>query len=541
MIIIKNNIINKSTAFSYNERNQLHLLGLLPEKIENIDIQAQRSIKRLRNIKKNIEKYVYLRNIYNINKILFYYLFKKYIYDILPIVYTPTIGIACKKFSDLYLQSTGIFISYPNRNRINKIFKNINLKNIKIIVITDGERILGLGDLGVGGIEIVIGKLSLYTIFAGINPIYTLPIILDVGTNNETLLNDPLYLGWKNYRIVNKKYKIFLEKFIYFVTLKWPNLLIHFEDFGQKNANFLLKKYKNKICCFNDDIQGTAAITLSILINAMRFLNNKLKNKKIVIVGAGSAGVGIAKQIINYTMLQGLNFTEAKNNIYLIDKIGLLTEITPNILDFQKNYLQKKEVFLEWNIEATIPSLLEVIKNVKPNILIGVSGIANIFNKKIIIEMYKNCSQPIIMPLSNPNSCMEANPKDLIKWTEGNAIIATGSPISPIKWNNKIYKISQCNNIYIFPGIGLGSIISKTQYITNNMIYHASMVLSKFSPIIKNNQEILLPKIEEIENISKKIALKIALEAQKENIAPSVSKKELQILIEKQFWVPKYI
>jgi malate dehydrogenase (oxaloacetate-decarboxylating) len=458
----------------------------------------------------------------------------------MPIIYTPTVGEACQRFSDIYRRHRGTFISYPDRAHIDDILHNINKKNVKVIVITDGERILGLGDQGIGGMGIPIGKLSLYTACGGISPAYTLPITLDVGTNNQQLLNDPIYMGWNQPRISGDEYYAFVDEVIAAIKCRWPKALIQFEDFAQNNAMPLLNKYRDEICCFNDDIQGTAAVSVGSLIAASRAAGKQLKDQTIAFLGAGSAGCGIAEQIVAQMKAEGLTDAEARARVYMVDRFGLITENQPNLLDFQRKLEQKQEVIAAWGNAEEVISLLDVVKNAKPTVLIGVSGQPGLFTEEVIRTLASNCERPIVLPLSNPTSRVEAVPADIISWTDGRALIATGSPFAPVNYQGKIYNISQCNNSYIFPGIGLGVIAANATRVTDSMLTASSNALADCSPMLINPEADLLPEIDEIQNVSKLIAFKVAKAAMDAGVAPIISDEQLHQAIEKNFWKPKY-
>lgn len=454
-ILLEFPLLNKGSAFSIEERNDFNLNGLLPETVESIEEQAERAWRQFQDFKNNNDKHVYLRNIQDTNETLFYRLLDNHLEEMMPIIYTPTVGAACEHFSEIYRRARGLFISYPNRANIEDMLQNATKQNVKVIVVTDGERILGLGDQGIGGMGIPIGKLSLYTACGGISPAYTLPVVLDVGTNNQQLLNDPLYMGWRHPRITGEEYESFVNDFIHAVKSRWPNVLLQFEDFAQKNAMPLLERYRDEVCCFNDDIQGTAAVTLGTLIAASRAAGSKLCEQKVVFLGAGSAGCGIAEQIIAQMKSEGLSDEEARGRVFMVDRFGLLTDKLPNLLNFQSKLVQKSENLTAWDSSSDSLSLLDVVRNAQPNIMIGVSGQPGLFSEEIVREMHKHCARPIIMPLSNPTSRVEATPQDIMAWTDGNALVATGSPFSPVTWKDKIYPIAQCNNSYIFPGLAL--------------------------------------------------------------------------------------
>ena len=533
-------LLNKGSAFTEDERSNFNLHGLLPHVIETIEEQHQRSYQQYTAFNDDINKHIYLRNIQDTNETLFYHLIENHLSEMMPIIYTPTVGEACQRFSDIYRRHRGVFISYPDRGHIDDILQNVNKNNVKVIVITDGERILGLGDQGIGGMGIPIGKLSLYTACGGISPAYTLPITIDVGTNNPQLLNDPIYLGWNQPRISGDEYYSFVDDVLIAVKRRWPKALIQFEDFAQKNAMPLLEKYRDQYCCFNDDIQGTAAVSVGSLIAASRAAGKQLKDQTVAFLGAGSAGCGIAEQIVAQMMAEGLTDAEARARIFMVDRFGLITDNQPNLVDFQRKLVQKTETVAAWaDVEGMI-SLLDVVKNAKPTVLIGVSGQPGLFTEEIIRTLAANCEYPIVLPLSNPTSRVEAVPADIIQWTDGKALIATGSPFLPVTHNGKVHHISQCNNSYIFPGIGLGVIAAQATRVTDNMLMASSMALADCSPKLQNPDADLLPDLNDLQKVSKIIAFKVAQAAIADGVALPLSDELLLKSIEDNFWKPEY-
>lgn len=539
-ILLEFPLLNKGSAFTLEERNEFNLSGLLPEAVETIEEQAERAWRQFQDFKSNNNKHVYLRNIQDTNETLFYRLLENHLEEMMPIIYTPTVGAACEQFSEIYRRARGVFISYPNRDRIEDMLQNATKQNVKVIVVTDGERILGLGDLGIGGMGIPIGKLSLYTACGGISPAYTLPIVLDAGTNNQQLLNDPLYMGWRHPRITGEEYDDFVDDFIQAVKRRWPNVLLQFEDFAQKNAMPLLQRYRDEICCFNDDIQGTAAVTVGTLIAASRAAGSRLSQQKVVFLGAGSAGCGIAEQIIAQMKSEGLSDDEARQRVMMVDRFGLLTDKLPNLLDFQSKLVQKSENLTGWDNTSDSVSLLDVVRNGKPDILIGVSGQPGLFTEEVIREMHKHCERPIVMPLSNPTSRVEATPADIIAWTEGAALVATGSPFAPVSWHDKTFPIAQCNNAYIFPGIGLGVIASGATRVTESMLIAASRALADCSPLVDHAAGPVLPEVKDIQQVSKAIAVAVGKAAQLAGVAVVTSEEVLTQAVNANFWQPQY-
>ncbi|CAM3837257.1 NAD-dependent malic enzyme [Xenorhabdus thuongxuanensis] len=539
-ILLEFPLLNKGSAFTEEERSNFNLHGLLPQAVETIEEQAERAYRQYVDFKNDIDRHIYLRNIQDTNETLFYRLLDAHLSEMMPIIYTPTVGAACEHFSDIYRRARGLFISYPNRAYIDDMLQNATKQNVKVIVVTDGERILGLGDQGIGGMGIPIGKLSLYTSCGGISPAYTLPVVLDVGTNNPQRLNDPLYMGWRHPRITGKEYDEFVDEFIQAVKRRWPNVLLQFEDFAQNNAMPLLNRYRDELCCFNDDIQGTAAVALGSLIAASRAAGRQLKDQTVAFLGAGSAGCGIAEQIIAQMKSEGLSDEQARARVFMVDRFGLLTDKLPNLLDFQSALVQKSSALQSWDATSDSLSLMDVVRNAKPTVLIGVSGQSGLFTEEIIREMHKHCERPVVMPLSNPTSRVEARPEDIIRWTEGKALVATGSPFAPVKYDGQEYPIAQCNNSYIFPGIGLGVIAAGAKRVTDDMLMAASRALADCSPLAQTGSGPLLPLIDDIQDVSRKIAKEVAKKAQIQGVAIVTSEDALDEAIERNFWKPEY-
>src|SRR5471032_3096568 len=539
-LLLENPLLNKGSAFSREERLALNLNGLLPNQVETISEQTDRAYSQFSDFKRDISKHIYLRNIQDTNETLFYNLVNSHLEEMLPIIYTPTVGEACEHFSDIYRRARGLFISYPDRDHIDEMLQNFCKNDIRVIVVTDGERILGLGDQGIGGMGIPIGKLSLYTACGGISPAYTLPVVLDAGTNNPQLLNDPLYMGWRHPRITGDEYYAFVDQFIEAVKVRWPNVLLQFEDFAQKNAMPLLTRYRDELCCFNDDIQGTASVALGSLIAASKAAGGKLSDQTVAFLGAGSAGCGIAEQIVAQMKSEGLSEEEARARVFMVDRFGLLTDKLPNLLDFQSKLTQKSSALAHWDLANDSISLLDVVRHAKPTVLIGVSGQPGLFTEEIIREMHKHCARPVVMPLSNPTSRVEATPADILHWTDGAALVATGSPFAPVSLKGKLYPIAQCNNSFIFPGIGLGVIASGATRVTDGMLMAASRTLAECSPLATEGTGSLLPDVDDIQGVSKCIAMEVAKAAQLQGVAMVTSEDTLSKAIERNFWAPQY-
>ncbi|WP_116472685.1 NAD-dependent malic enzyme [Zobellella maritima] len=538
--LLETPLLNKGSAFNKEERISFNLDGLLPHNIETIEEQVSRAYQQYISFQNDLDKHIYLRNIQDTNETLFYRLVEDHLSKMMPIIYTPTVGKACEEFSNIYRRARGLFISYPDKDRIDDILQNATKRNVKVIVVTDGERILGLGDQGIGGMGIPIGKLSLYTACGGISPAYTLPVVLDAGTNNPQLLNDPMYMGWRNPRVNGEQYDQFVDAFINAVKRRWPNVLLQFEDFAQKNAMPLLNRYKDELCCFNDDIQGTAAVTLGSLIAACEASGSKLSEKRVAFLGSGSAGCGIAEQIVAQMKAEGLSDAKARQRVFMVDRFGLLTTNMPNLLDFQRPLAQPMEHIQDWQTEGENISLLEVMQNGKPDILIGVSGQPGLFTEAVVKTMHVHCERPIIFPLSNPTSRVEATPEDIINWTDGQALVATGSPFAPVEYKGRLYEIAQCNNSYIFPGIGLGVLACGAKRVTDAMLMASSRALAACSPLAIKGEGSLLPPLEDIQQVSRQIAKMVAKTAQLQGQALQISDAALDEAIEANFWTPEY-
>lgn len=538
--LLETPLLNKGSAFSREERIAFNLTGLLPPRYETIEEQVRRAYMQYSSFDTPMNKHIYLRAIQDNNETVFYRLLADHLEEMMPIIYTPTVGDACEQFSDIYRSSRGLFLSYAERDQMDDILRNATKRRVKVIVVTDGERILGLGDQGIGGMGIPIGKLSLYTACGGISPAYTLPIMLDVGTDNEKLLNDPMYMGARHKRIRGKEYDDFIETFIRSVQRRWPDAMIQFEDFAQPNAMPILQRYRDQICCFNDDIQGTAAVTVGTLLAACKSKGERLRDQRIAFVGAGSAGCGIAEQIIDQMVAEGLEPDIARGQIFMVDRYGLLVETMDGLRDFQRVLTQPQSTVGTWQFSGDYPSLLDVMYCAQPTVLIGVSGQHGLFTEQVVQAMHQGCQRPIIFPLSNPVRNVEATPEQVIEWTHGQAIIATGSPFSPVQYNGSLFPIAQCNNSYIFPGIGLGVIAVRANRITNEMLMAASQTLAEYSPAVTGEGPALLPPLTEISHVSRKIAFAVGKVAQEQGHALEVPDDMLLQRIESNFWQPRY-
>lgn len=537
--ILHDPLRNKDTAFTLKEREQYQLFGLLPPHIETIEEQLARVDEELHMKTSDLERYIYLRALQDRNEILFF----RYVVDnvdtVLPIIYTPVVGDACEQFHRIYRQPRGLFISYPERDQMDKVFASVaQERDIKVIVVTDGERILGLGDQGSGGLGIPIGKLALYSACGGVHPQWTLPIVLDVGTNNQQRLQDATYMGWRHERIIGQDYDDFLEQFVQTVKKYFPEVLLQFEDFAQTHAYPLLERYQDSLCTFNDDIQGTASVAVAAILSAVKISKRPWSEHRVAVLGAGSAGCGVSKELVAAFVAQGIPEDKAWDAFYLVDRHGLLHDEMDDLLPFQKPFAKPLALLKQWKKEQPF-TLMDVIHYVKPTILIGLSGQPNQFNEAMIREMASYCERPIIFPLSNPTSRSEAIPSYLLEWTNGQALIATGSPFIPVQWKEQTIEIAQSNNVYIFPGIGLAVIAGKIRRITEKMMLASAFALSELAPAIKTGKGRLLPPVAQIRDVSLHIAKAVLRQAIKEGHS-DVKPGDVDVLVQKAQWFPTY-
>jgi malate dehydrogenase (oxaloacetate-decarboxylating) len=539
--ILENPLLNKSTAFSQEERETFNLHGLLPDHVETLEEQVERRLACVRALPSDLDRYVFLRDLQDTSETLYFALITRHLEELLPIIYTPTVGAGCQQFSHIYRRPRGLFLSLPNKDRLDQILANPRFDNVECIVVTDGERILGLGDQGVGGMGIPIGKLAIYSGCGGIAPATTLPITLDVGTNNAERLADPRYIGWRHERVRGQEYDDFIEAFITAVHKRWPNVLLQWEDFHKNNANRLLERYRDRLCTFNDDIQGTASVATGTLLSAIQITGVALTEQRIAILGGGSAGIGIA-DLIKHAMIEaGLSEDEARQRFFIVGRHGLVTEQTPNLEAFQQAFTQDSAILAGWQLaEAGKASLLDVVRNAKPTVLVGVAGQPGTFTEEIIREMACHVDRPIVFPLSNPTSCVEAQPADIVTWTEGRAIIGTGSPFAPIEFQGHTHHFAQTNNSYIFPGVGLGVLAVHSRRVTDGMFLAAARALAGMSPAISNPAGRLLPTLDRMREVSRVIAIAVAKQARSEGLTAQYSDSQIEELIQAKIWEPQY-
>jgi malate dehydrogenase (oxaloacetate-decarboxylating) len=540
--LINQPMLNKGTAFTDEERDIFGLHGLLPPHIGTLENQIERRLRAIEALPAGFEQYAFLRELQDTNETLFYALLQTHVEQMLPLVYTPTVGEGCQRFSEIWRKPRGLFLRYPHQDRIAGILAHPRFDQVRCIVVSDGERILGLGDQGAGGMGIPIGKLSLYTALAGIHPTTTLPILLDLGTDNQERQHDPIYIGGCHERVRGQEYDDFIESFVAAVIARWPHVLLQWEDFAGTNAARLLERYRDRLCTFNDDIQGTAAVATATLLAAINVTGTPLKEQRIAMLGFGSAGVGIASLMVSAMVEAGLSLDQARGRVYAVDKDGLLVEGYPDLHPTQQPFVKKRETVGGWKLaQPGKIGLLDVIRNARPTVVIGVSGQPGVFTEEMVRAMISYCQRPVIFPLSNPTSRSEATPQDLLKWSNGAAVIGTGSPFPPVSVNGRSIPIDQTNNSYVFPGVALGVISSQARRVTDSMFMAAAKTLAGLSPTQKDKQGQLLPPVTEIRSVSIQIAIAVAEQARKENLALLPPGDDLEAAVRGNVWEPRYL
>ena len=539
--LLNDPLLNKGTGFSDAERDIFDLHGLLPPHVTPLDMQAKRRLTAFRALGHDLQKYVFLRGLQDTNETLFYAVLTQNIEEMMPIVYTPTVGRGCQLFSHIFRKPRGLFLSLPHRGDIRRILSHQRYDNIEAIVVSDGERILGLGDQGAGGMGIPIGKLSLYTACAGLHPSTTLPILLDVGTDNEEHLNDPLYIGWQHERVRGADYDALIETFVEAVRERWPHVLLHWEDFALRNANRLLARYRDRLCTFNDDIQGTAAIAVGTLLAAVNVTGASLLDQRIAVLGAGSAGTGICALLLRAMIEAGENERDARGRFYLVDRDGLLTDDMPGLQSFQIPFAQPHNRIADWTLQTPGRiELADVVASAWPTVLIGTSGQPHAFTEDIVRAMVRCVPCPIIFPLSNPTERSEAAPHDLLEWTDGRAVIGTGSPFPPVRRHGRETRVDQTNNAYVYPGIGLGAIAVQARAISDAMFLAAARTVAELSPARRDREANLLPPLVELRQISFRVASSVAAQAVAEGLAAPMTPEQIADAIRAKMWEPVY-
>jgi malate dehydrogenase (oxaloacetate-decarboxylating) len=532
-------LLNKGTAFTEQERTDYGLQGLLPPQVETLDQQVARAYHAFLRKDDDLERHIYLRALQDTNEVLFYRLLLDHIEEMMPIVYTPVVALACEHFSGIYRRPRGIFVSFPLRGDIPTLLRNRPNSDVDVIVVTDGERILGIGDQGAGGLGIPIGKLALYTLIGGIDPARTLPVILDVGTNNRERLDDPEYLGWHHERITGEAYHDFIDLFVAAVKLELPKACLQWEDFAGANARPILERYRDQLLTFNDDIQGTAAVALGALLGAVQVTGRPLVDQTIVVLGAGAAAIGVADCIRKVMVADGLSDRAARERFWVINRGGVLHAGRTDLNEQQQIYAQPVDRLASWRLPATNIGLAEVIRHIDATVLIGLSTVGGAFGEATIREMARRVERPIVFPLSNPTSHSEATADEVMRWTDGRALIATGSPFAPLHIDGRMVRVSQCNNVYIFPALGLGLVASQARRVTDGMILAAARALGERSPALRDAAAPLLPALGDLRSIAPEIAFAVGRQAQLEGVAPIMSEDELRERVSHR-WMPSY-
>ncbi|MFJ9742342.1 NAD-dependent malic enzyme [Streptomyces sp. NPDC101166] len=533
---------NRGTAFSRRDRADLGLDGLLPPAVETLDEQADRAYEAFLGYDKPLNRHIYLRQLQDTNEVLFHRLVTRHLEEMLPVVYTPTVGEACRRFSEIYRRPRGLFLSYDDRHRFREILRNRPHADVDVIVVTDGQRILGLGDQGVGGMGIPIGKLSLYTAIGGIHPARTLPVLLDVGTDNEELLADPHYLGTRRRRVTGDEYDELVELFVSAVEAELPGTLLQWEDFATAHARPILTRYQDRLLTFNDDIQGTAAVALGALTTATEIAGSRLSDQRFVVLGAGSAAVGVADMIRAALEEEGLSADDAVSRFWFVDVDGLLTESRSGLTGEQRTYARDDDEVRDWDGDGA-PGLAEVVRRVRPTVLIGLSTAHGAFTEEIVRDMAAGCDRPVVFPLSNPTSHSEADPADLARWTDGKVLVATGSPFPPLRIDGRDVPVAQANNVYVFPAIGLAVTAARATRVTDRMMVAAARAVGRCaarSAPDDGSPAPLLPPLGRMRDAAREIALAAALAAVEDGVAPKATEDELRTAIDAAQWTPDY-
>jgi malate dehydrogenase (oxaloacetate-decarboxylating) len=539
--LLEDPVASKGTAFDAGERRALGLDGLLPPAVETLGQQAVRAYEAFSRYGDDLARHIYLRALQDTNEVLFYKLVTDHLEEMLPIIYTPTVGLACQQFSHIYRRSRGLFVSYPQKDRLAQILRNRPRDEVDVIVVTDGERILGLGDQGAGGLGISIGKLSLYSAIGGICPARTLPIVLDAGTSNRQLLDDPEYLGWRHERITGDAYAGFVDRFVQAVEQELPGTLLQWEDFATTHARPILDRYRDRLLTFNDDIQGTAAVVAGALAGAVRASGSRLRDQRVVMLGAGSAAIGVADMVRRQMAAGGVPDSEARRRFFIVDINGLLTQDRTDLSAEQHSYAQPAGALAGWTRTSDGPAgLADVVANTAPTILIGLSTVAGAFTEAIVRLMAAHTQRPIIFPPSNPTSRSEADPADLARWTGGRVLVAAGSPYPPLELSGRQVPVAQSNNVFVFPAVGLGVLAARARRVTDGMFDAAARALGELSPAASDPHAPLLPRIAQLRAAAVHIASAVAIAAVHDGVASAASDDELQDRVRASQWTPHY-
>jgi len=539
--LLTNPLLNKGTAFTDDERTTFALHGLLPPHLGTLDEQLTRRLQAVRRFDRDLDRYVFLRGLQDANETLFYALLTRNLAEMLRLVYTPTVGQGCEEFSNYWHYPRGLFLSWPHRDRIAEILAHPRFDKIEAIVVSDGERILGLGDQGAGGMGIPIGKLSLYTACAGLHPATALPILLDSGTDNRERLADPVYIGWRHERVRGADYDAFIEQFVSAVERRWSHVLLQWEDFARANAGRNLERYRDRLCTFNDDIQGTAAVAAGTLLAATRVTGTALRDQTFVLFGAGTAGCGIGHLLLKLMVDDGVPERVARRRFFAVDRDGLLVEGMKDLQPFQSTFVQPRAAVAGWSrSHPDRIDLLDVVTNTRPTVLIGVSGQPGMFSEEAVRTMAGAVERPVIFPLSNPVSRSEATPADLMRWTQGRALIGTGSPFPAVEIDGKPFTVDQTNNAYVFPGVGLGVLAVRARRVSDDMFAAAAKALASVSPATRDPRQNLLPPVHDLRSVAVTVAAAVARQARAEGLCEAFADSALDGLIAQKMWEPVY-
>jgi malate dehydrogenase (oxaloacetate-decarboxylating) len=534
-------LTNKGTAFPVEEREALGLLGLLPPALCTLEQQLERAYENFQNKSSPLERYVYLASLQDRNEVLFFRLLHDHIEEMMPIVYTPTVGEACQRFSHIYRRARGLYVAWRHRGRIAQVLANYHQHDPSVVVVTDGERILGLGDQGAGGMGIPIGKLCLYTLCAGIPPDTTLPIMLDVGTDNEERLNDPLYLGTRQRRVRGEAYQEFVDEFVEAVREVFPHTILQWEDFLKENAMLQLARSRDRMTTFNDDIQGTAAVTMAGLLAGLRVTGGALREQRMLIAGAGASAQGIAELFVAALLDEGVDEREARSRVWMVDRHGLVVRDRPGLEGFKLVFARDPAEVSGWNgrVDGQI-DLETAAARVRPTILVGTSATPGLFTEAIVRAVAAGCPRPLIFPLSNPTSKCECTPADALRWSEGRALVATGSPFEPVTLDGRTHRTGQCNNSFIFPGVGLGVWVGRARRVTDGMFLEAARALAHAIEPSDLESGSLYPRLERIRELSHAVACAVVRRAVAEGHADPHMADGLQERVRRAMWYPAY-